>query len=158
MKITMQDITVIVPNGSKVSPSNYQITFFTPNGNYVTLTPKNDNPEATIETDEVLPTLKETDVENETPLTLTQRVEIELDEGRKINAIKEVRKELGCSLAIAKNFVESLLPKETLAETVRDLISANRFDDAMRMVIAETGCTLTPARAFCEAIKGIYIS
>lgn len=148
MKITMQDITVIVPNCSKISPSNYQITLQTPNGNCVTLSPKNDNLDATIET-ETAPVLSEVK-----PL-LAEVVQKLLDDGLKYSAIKAVKDATGCGLKPAKLFVDGILPYEpqkTITERVKDLLLADKYYDAIELFRSCTGCDNLSAKAFINTI------
>ncbi len=144
----MQDITVIVPNCSKISPSNYRITLQTPNGNCVTLSPKNDNLDATIEA-ETAPALPEVQ-----PL-LTEVVQRLLNADQKYNAIKAVKDATGCGFKSAKLFVDGFLPYEsqpTITERVKELLHAGRYYDAFYLFRDYAGCDSDSAHAFVKAI------
>lgn len=149
MKITMQDITVIIPNGSKMFSSSYQVLLRTPLGNDVALTPSNDIVEATIENDEI-PALPEVQ-----PL-LTEVVQQLLADGQKFNAIKAVKDATGCGLKPAKLFVDGFLPYEsqpTITERVKELLSAGRYNDAFYLFRDFAGCDSDSTYAFINAIQ-----
>jgi len=152
MKITMQDITVIVPNGTKFLSSSYQVLVKTPIGNYVALTPENDIAEAIIENDEIPAPAPAPEVK---PL-LVDVVQQLLDAGQKISAMREVKLATGCGLKSAKLFVDGMLPyvpERTITERVKELLNAGRYNDAFYLFRDCVGCDSDSAYAFIGAIQ-----
>lgn len=99
------------------------------------------------------------------PAELQSHLRTMAAQGKKIQAIKQLREATGLSLVDAKNAVDTIAagsslptpggtaPRSDLAYRARVLAAEGREDEAARVVAAETGMSGPEATAFVRALR-----